>query len=140
MKPKSVSAETPRQSALVVHPDRGARRDALRGNQARLEEAAGLTRALDLDVRAAVIVAIRGGTPATLFGRGKVAELADQCRELDVDVVVVDGASAPVQQRNLERAWSAKVIDRTGLILEIFGRRARTREGRLQVELARLGL
>ena len=76
--------------------------------------------------------------PATLFGRGKVEALGALAEQIGADVVVVDDQLTPVQQRNLEKAWSAKVIDRTGLILEIFARRARTREGRLQVELARL--
>ncbi len=138
MKPRTVDATTPRQGALVVHPDRGRRRDALRGPQARLDEAAGLARALDLEIRGTILTQVRTETSATLFGRGKVAELADLCRDLAVDIVVVDGSLTPVQQRNLERAWRVKVIDRTGLILEIFGHRARTREGRLQVELARL--
>ncbi len=124
--------------AVVVHPDRGARGGGLREPQARLDEAAGLARALDLDVRAAILAPIRAQSPATLFGRGKVSEIAALCQEIVADIVVVDDALTPVQQRNLERAWKAKVIDRTGLILEIFGRRARSREGRLQVELARL--
>ena len=98
----------------------------------------GLARALDLDVRAAEVARIRKVTPATLFGRGKVDELAALVRAAEAEVVVIDDALSPVQQRNLEKAWDAKVIDRSGLILEIFGRRARTREGRLQVELARL--
>ena len=98
----------------------------------------GLARALELDVRAGRVTPLRAATPATLFGKGKVAEIATQCEIDAIDVVVVDGALTPVQQRNLERAWGVKVIDRTGLILEIFSRRARTREGRLQVELARL--
>ena len=76
--------------------------------------------------------------PATLFGSGKVDELKAQIEEHETGLVIVDHAISPVQQRNLERAWGVKVIDRTGLILEIFGRRARTREGRLQVELAHL--
>ncbi len=76
---------------------------------------------------------------ATLFRAGKVAEIAAEVRALDVALVIVDAPLSPVQQRNLERAWNCKVIDRTGLILEIFGARARTREGRLQVELAALG-
>jgi GTP-binding protein HflX len=97
-----------------------------------------LAEALDLQVRSAQIVPLRATTPATLFGKGKVAEIAEACEEQDIAVVVVDDALTPVQQRNLERAWKTKVIDRTGLILEIFARRARTREGRLQVELARL--
>jgi GTP-binding protein HflX len=105
---------------------------------ARLDEAVGLAKALDLEVRRSEIIALRATTPATLFGKGKVADIAALCAEEDIEVVVVDDALTPVQQRNLEKAWQAKVIDRTGLILEIFARRARTREGRLQVELARL--
>ena len=76
--------------------------------------------------------------PATLFGAGKVEELAGLIRAEDAELVIVDHPLTPVQQRNLETAWNAKVLDRTGLILEIFGERARTREGRLQVELAHL--
>lgn len=94
--------------------------------------------ALDLEVRGALVVGLRTLSSASLFGSGKVEEIAAIRRELDVDVVVIDDALSPVQQRNLERAWQVKVIDRTGLILEIFARRARTGEGRLQVELARL--
>ena len=85
-----------------------------------------------------MVAQLRTVTPATLFGKGKVEELASVCAAFDADVVVVDDQLTPVQQRNLEKAWKVKVIDRTGLILEIFARRARTREGRLQVELARL--
>ena len=76
--------------------------------------------------------------PATLFGSGKVQEIAERIDELDTGLIIVDHALTPIQQRNLEREWNAKVLDRTGLILEIFGRRARTREGTLQVELAHL--
>jgi GTP-binding protein HflX len=101
-----------------------------------LAEAVGLAQALDLEVRRADLIALRSTTPATLLGRGKVDEIGAACADLDVDVVVVDDQLSPVQQRNLEKAWRVKVIDRTGLILEIFARRARTREGRLQVELA----
>ncbi len=89
-------------------------------------------------MREALIAPLRTVTPATLFGKGKTAEIETLCRALEADVAVVDDALTPVQQRNLEKAWQVKVIDRTGLILEIFARRARTREGRLQVELARL--
>ena len=127
----------PEEAALVLHPS-SPRDDRLRGPDARLEEAVGLALALDLQIVGAEIVPLRGTTPATLFGKGKVAELGALCAERDIHVVVVDSALTPVQQRNLEKAWQAKVIDRTGLILEIFARRARTREGRLQVELARL--
>jgi len=103
-----------------------------------VEEAAGLALALDLEVRETMVVGLRKLTPATLFGKGKVDEIATIVEVEELDVVVIDDALTPVQQRNLEKAWKAKVIDRTGLILEIFARRARTREGRLQVELARL--
>ena len=103
-----------------------------------MEEAAGLAAALDLVVAGALIAHIRAPRPATLFGQGKVEEIGELRRAIGADVVVVDDALTPIQQRNLERAWDAKVVDRTGLILEIFARRARTAEGRLQVELARL--
>jgi len=127
----------PEQAALVIHPS-SHRDSGLRDPRARLEEAIGLAEALDLAIKGAEIVPLRGLTPATLFGKGKVTEIGAICHNLEIDVVVVDDALTPVQQRNLEKAWQAKVIDRTGLILEIFARRARTREGRLQVELARL--
>jgi GTPase len=124
--------------ALVLHPDRSGGGAGGRRPHDRLDEAVGLAEALDLDVRAQEVISLRRTTPATLFGRGKVDEMAALVRAAEADVVVIDDALTPVQQRNLEKAWEAKVIDRTGLILEIFGRRARTREGRLQVELARL--
>jgi len=134
---KSVDRSVPVQRALVLHPDR-ARRGELRAASARLAEATGLAEALDLKVVAALAPPLRAPAPATLLGAGKVREIGELCATLELDVVVVDDALSPVQQRNLERAWQVKVIDRTGLILEIFARRARTREGRLQVELARL--
>ena len=124
------------QRAIVIHPDgRGA---SSRLAEERLEEAVGLSAALDLDVRAAEVARLRRTVPATLFGMGKVDEIAALIRAAEADVVVIDDSLTPVQQRNLEKAWEVKVIDRSGLILEIFGRRARTAEGRLQVELARL--
>jgi GTPase len=104
----------------------------------KLDEAVGLARAIDLDVAEAGIVPLNAMRPATLLGKGKVDEIAGLVRTLEAGIVVIDGALTPVQQRNLEQAWSAKVVDRTGLILEIFGRRARTREGALQVEHAHL--
>jgi GTP-binding protein HflX len=122
--------------AVVIHPD--GRSDSPRPAEERLEEAVGLAGALDLDVRAQEIVRVRRVAPATLFGSGKVEELAALIRAAEAEAVVIDDQLSPVQQRNLEKAWEVKVIDRTGLILEIFGRRARTKEGRLQVELARL--
>jgi GTPase len=109
-----------------------------RSPQARLEEAVGLAAAIDLDVTASGLVAIAEPRPATLFGSGKVEELKGLVRAEDAGLVVVDHPLTPVQQRNLETACEVKVLDRTGLILEIFGERAHTREGRLQVELAHL--
>jgi GTP-binding protein HflX len=111
---------------------------ALRSPEARLDEAVGLARAIDLSVVSSGIVALSDIRPATFIGKGKVEEIAGLVKTEDAGIVVMDCALSPVQQRNLEKAWSAKVVDRTGLILEIFGRRARTREGALQVELAHL--
>ncbi len=114
-------------------------RDAVeRSPQQRLDEAVGLAAAIDLDVRASGLVPLTQPRPATLFGSGKVEELKGLIRAEEAGLVIVDHPLTPVQQRNLETAWNAKVLDRTGLILEIFGQRARTREGRLQVELAHL--
>jgi GTP-binding protein HflX len=126
--------------ALVLRPEakRGRGGGAIRAPEARLEEAVGLARAIDLEVVATEIVMLGRRRPATLLGPGKVEELAETVRLEEIQVVIVDTALAPNQQRNLERALKCKVIDRTGLILEIFGARARTREGRLQVELAAL--
>jgi GTP-binding protein HflX len=132
-----VDRSAPVQQALVLHPLNSRATDP-RDPQARLEEAAGLARALDLEISEMIAVPLRGRTPATLFGSGKVEEIKALCEVEEIDVVVVDDALTPVQQRNLEKAWQVKVIDRTGLILEIFARRARTKEGKLQVELARL--
>jgi GTP-binding protein HflX len=109
-----------------------------RNSDAKLEEAVGLSRAIDLDVRLAQSVPMRRITPATLIGKGVVERVKAAVEEQGIGLVVVDDRLTPVQQRNLEKAWNAKVIDRTGLILEIFGARARTHEGRLQVELAAL--
>ena len=105
---------------------------------ARIVEASGLARAIDLDVVDATIVTLAQVRPASFLGKGKVQEIASRVKEEDIGLVFMDCALSPVQQRNLEKEFGAKVIDRTGLILEIFGRRARTREGALQVELAHL--
>jgi GTP-binding protein HflX len=137
LKTSLIDHRVPPQGALVIHTVRP-RTTSTRTPAERLEEAVGLANALDLEVRDALVVGLRAVTPSTLFGSGKVDEIAAMCRETAADVIVIDDALTPVQQRNLERAWKAKVIDRTGLILEIFARRARTGEGRLQVELARL--
>jgi GTPase len=109
-----------------------------RSVEARLEEAVGLARAIHLDVVRAEIARLARPRPATLFGSGTVDNFREWIQNDQIGLVVVDGVLSPVQQRNLERRWQAKVIDRTGLILEIFGERARTHEGRLQVELAAL--
>jgi GTP-binding protein HflX len=109
-----------------------------RSPDAKLDEAVGLAHAIDLDVVSSGVVPLAGIRPATFIGKGKIEELAGVVQSEKAGVVVMDCALSPVQQRNLEKAWSAKVVDRTGLILEIFGRRAHTREGALQVELAHL--
>ena len=109
-----------------------------RSDAARLEEAVGLARAIELDVVHAGTVALPTLRPATLMGQGKVEELKGLVEVEKAGLVIVDHPLTPVQQRNLEREWKAKVLDRTGLILEIFGARAQTKEGRLQVELAHL--
>lgn len=124
--------------ALVVHPMLKGEERRDRAPEARLDEAVGLAKAIDLDVVHAEIVRLQRPNPATLLGKGAVEAQAETIRTGEVGLVVVDSAVSPVQQRNLERAWKCKVIDRTGLILEIFGARAKTHEGRLQVELAAL--
>ncbi len=136
------ATKAPPTRALVVLPERRDGREehgsAPRSSEARLAEAVNLAEAIGLDVAAALIVPLRKPVPATLLGTGKVEEIAGLVRVHDAEVVIVDHPVSPVQQRNLEKAWSAKCLDRTGLILEIFGERAQTREGRLQVELAHL--
>ena len=128
--------------ALVIEPAlrRAASRfdSAERTAEAKLDEAIGLARAIDLEVEQSGIVLLRALHPATYLSKGKVEEIAGLVKSFEAGVVVMDCALTPVQQRNLEKAWNAKVLDRTSLILEIFGRRARTREGALQVEHAHL--
>jgi GTP-binding protein HflX len=125
--------------AIVVHPELPRRgRSQGRSSEARLEEITGLAAAIRLDVRAALVQPVRATSPATLFGKGQVERLAALVAAHQAEVVVIDADVAPIQQKNLETALGAKVIDRTNLILEIFGERAATAEGRLQVELAHL--
>src|SRR5271166_1930016 len=131
--------------ALVVHPalkaapgQQPAAGIANRSVEARLEEAIGLARAIHLDVVRAEIARVTRPQPGFLLGHGTLENLGELISGDGIDLVVVDGVLSPVQQRNLERRWQTKVIDRTGLILEIFGARARSHEGRLQVELAAL--
>lgn len=125
-------------AAVVIHPYDRYARGAERSPEAALTEAAGLTRAIGLMPIAEILVSMGAPRPSTYLGEGKLEEIATLCHESEPEVVVFDGALSPVQQRNLEKALKTKVIDRTGLILEIFGERARTKEGRLQVELAHL--
>jgi len=144
---KRPAADTrkPTARAIVVVPvitrmPRGERTGSLstRTPQARLEEAVGLAGAIDLDTVKAETVTLAEPRPGTLLGSGKVEELAQAVKDTESELVIFDHPLTPVQQRNLEKELNAKVLDRTGLILEIFGRRARTREGTLQVDLAHL--
>ena len=121
-----------RRAQVAPSPTRARRK---RGSKRR----SGLARAIDLDVVEQGLVTLNDIRPATYIGKGKVDEIAGLVKSARRPaIVVMDCPVSPVQQRNLEKAWNAKVLDRTGLILEIFGRRARTREGALQVELAHL--
>jgi GTP-binding protein HflX len=125
--------------AVVIHVEpKSAAPENGRSAQSRLEEALGLTRAIHLVVAHSLIVPLAAPKPATLIGSGKVEEITKLVEEREAGLVIVNAQLSPIQQRNLERAWKAKVLDRTGLILEIFGERASTREGTLQVELAHL--
>ena len=123
--------------ALVLHPVVGPA-PVRAAPEAALAEAESLARALDLDLAPGRLVPVARANPATLIGPGKVDEIGARLGAEGIGLVIVDAPLSPVQQRNLERAWSVKVLDRTGLILEIFGERAQTREGVLQVELAHL--
>ncbi|HSF64335.1 MAG TPA: GTPase HflX, partial [Paracoccaceae bacterium] len=125
--------------AYVLHPDLKGRPARRRLPEHGLAEAVALAGALPgLTVAGAEVVRVSRASPGTLFGSGKVEELKARFKGMDVELVLVDGPVSPVQQRNLEKEWGVKLLDRTGLILEIFADRARTREGVLQVELAAL--
>ncbi|MDX2095645.1 MAG: GTPase HflX [Alphaproteobacteria bacterium] len=125
-------------ATLVIHPVVTSRERPERSLQASLEEAVGLAHAIALEVKHAALVRLQKITPATYIGKGKAAEFAALIEEEAIGLAIMDCALTPVQQRNLEKAFGCKVIDRTALILEIFGARARTAEGKLQVELASL--
>src|SRR5687768_7464788 len=134
-----------RTRAIVLHvefksrsPARDGRIATGRSAEAKLDEARGLASAVGVDVVEQLIVTLGAVHPNALLGEGKVQEIAELVKSKDVELVIVNAQLSPVQQRNLEKAWDAKVLDRTGLILEIFGERAQTREGSLQVELAHL--
>ena len=134
-----ISARPVAGRALVVHPAlRRSGAGSSREPEARLAEAVGLAEAINLDILYTEAAPVNRPRPATLFGTGTVERLGGIIAADDIGVAVIDGGLSPIQQRNLERAWKCKVIDRTGLILEIFGARAQTREGTLQVELAAL--
>ena len=121
---------------MVALPEMGG--SARRDTQARLDEASGLAEAIGIQVTERLSFKVRAPKAATLFGSGQVEAIAEAARQAESELIIVDAAITPIQQRNLETATKAKVIDRTGLILEIFGERAATAEGRLQVELAHL--
>ena len=127
--------------AIVVHVERKNQKAKTaydRNAEAKLQEAMGLADAIDLEIELALIAPLVAPKPATYLGTGKVAEIALKVHETEAELVVVNAQLSPAQQRNLETEWKCKVLDRTGLILEIFGRRATTKEGSLQVELAHL--
>jgi len=135
--------EVPPTRALIVHLNvrEAPRHQAMseqRSTQADLDEITGLALAIDLEIIDSTIIVLRQISSATFLGAGKVADIKSQVVDSDIELVVTNTQLSPGQQRNLEKAWDCKVLDRTGLILEIFGRRAKTREGRLQVELAHL--
>ncbi len=133
-----VSAASPVRAAVILPWDREDRATAARAAEARLTEATNLAAAIGLVVVHSAVVLLRVVRPSTLLGSGQIELVAQAIAGQSVAVIIVDTELSPVQQRNLERAWSCKVIDRTGLILDIFGERAATREGALQVELAHL--
>jgi GTPase len=122
--------------AIVVYPDQ--RRGGPRDIEARLAEAAGLAAAIGIDVVDRAAPHVRAPKASTLFGSGQIESIAARIQAHNAELLIVDGSLTPIQQRNLETETKAKVIDRTGLILEIFGERAASAEGRLQVELAHL--
>jgi GTP-binding protein HflX len=127
------------ERVLVVHPIFTSVHASLRGDaEQAMEEACGLTEAIDLEIASTIQVNIRRIQAGYLFGKGTRENIAKAIKDHDPDVVVVNHTLSPVQQRNLEKEFNVKVIDRTGLILEIFGARAQTKEGRIQVELAQL--
>jgi GTP-binding protein HflX len=126
------------RAAVILPWEREEVSDSRRSSEARLAEAMGLAASIGLVLVHSAIVPLRRRRPSMLLGEGQAEMVREDLKAHEVDLVVMDTALTPVQQRNLERAWGCKVIDRTGLILDIFGERARTREGALQVELAHL--
>lgn len=138
---KLISREMAVTRAIVIVPiirEHDNTKNADRPVQPRIAEAVGLARAIRLEVVISRAINVAEPKPSTLIGQGKVAELAQEITENEIELAVIDHSLSPIQQRNLEKEWNCKVIDRTALILEIFGDRARTKEGVLQVELAHL--
>ena len=139
---KLISRQTVETRAIVIVPviyDReNSKKNYEASSRTRIDEAVGLAEAIRLDVVEKISVNVEKPRPATLLGQGKVEEIGKIVSDEKIDLAVVDSSLTPIQQRNLEKAWNCKVIDRTALILEIFGDRARTKEGVLQVELAHL--
>ncbi len=131
-----IEIEASPQHALVLHPVLG--REGREISRLKLQEALGLAEALGVDIKSGLSVAVRDIKAGSYFGSGKIEDVSALIAEHDINLVIINAAIAPIQQRNLEKTWNVKVIDRTGLILEIFALRAATKEGRLQVELARL--
>lgn len=139
------SSEKPQETVLIIHPvltgricADGNRTNTIRDDEAQVEEIESLVKAIDLSVLTTELVKISNIQPSLFIGKGKCEEIANLANDLEPHVVVFNYTLSPVQQRNLEKTFKCKVIDRTGLILEIFGARAQTKEGRLQVELAAL--
>ena len=139
---KLISRQTVETRAIVIVPviyDReNSKKNYEASSRTRIDEAVGLAEAIRLDVVEKISVNVEKPRPATLLGQGKVEEIGKIVSDKKIDLAVMDSSLTPIQQRNLEKAWNCKVIDRTALILEIFGDRARTKEGVLQVELAHL--
>ncbi|WP_422533072.1 GTPase HflX [Bartonella apihabitans] len=139
---KLVSRQTVETRAIVIVPviyDReNSKKNYEASSRSRIDEAVGLAEAIRLNVVEKISVNVEKPRPATLLGQGKVEEISKIVSDGKIDLAVMDSSLTPIQQRNLEKAWNCKVIDRTALILEIFGDRARTKEGVLQVELAHL--
>jgi len=130
-----IKVDKDRQLAIILHPK--SLRAGSENAAYELEEAVNLSTALDVDVVDTDIISLRDIKAGTYFGKGKIDDIKARVKAYDATLIAINGAITPIQQRNLEKIWNTKVIDRTGLILEIFARRAATKEGRLQVELAR---
>ncbi|GAB0115434.1 GTPase HflX [Acidisoma sp. C75] len=135
---EAADGRAPTRAAVILPWEREEVSDSRRSAEARLAEAMGLAASIGLVIVHSAILPLRRRRPSALLGEGQVESVRADVKAQDAGLVVVDTALSPVQQRNLEKAWGCKVIDRTGLILDIFGERARTREGTLQVELAHL--